>query len=983
MDDTNHHIHIQQSQDNLRKPIEHKDVKTACRTLGLFDSPMSDPKAQMHILKQRSDEAAAALTLSKLTSFEVITLYRTIYRPQMIYPMPFTAFTKTQCTKIQCQMKRTLLHSLGLPQSLPNALVFAPQQLGGIGFSHLYTEQGIAASTMLLRTLRHHNDIDKTVRIYLRWYQHVTGVGFLVLEQPGDRITHVKETWLDELRYFLHSSAGSIILPNEPRPLLLREHDQYIMDVARQFLRGAQLKHVNAVRLYLQVERVSELATADGLRLPIALFRQGGPDRSNISSISTLLWPYATKPTGRILGTWRKLLRFLAPNKTSRLLSQPLGQWFSSSMDAELSRREWRNVYDSVSARVFRCEMPEKGAHIAQWNKYPIQSQLAHLWCLHGAPDGWVSSYPATSVPIDAITGLLIARPKYTSPQPAPAQPNPVNPTSTFTHQHLEAEASRNGIGKLYHFDVPGPAWMTDLLRFSFTDSFLTRVSEATLELYRALVSGNRTIIIATDGSYVKPHGGFGWCIATTKGKILWHGYGVTRGRPMSSFRSELYGRLAAFSFLKKFILYSRPLAQGFQVDSYCDNKAVLQREAQWRDRDTANSYLTMAPDYDAVQTLMQVQSDIPGMQLHNAHVKAHQDRNNKTNRRPLPTPAILNIAADKLATLGLAAAQRDQQSFIPLACSAYLSFQQHTLTSRYTNTMRFQTAEHGLIKYVAQKYSLDTIDTATAIAWQSISTARKQRDLQTTFPTKLLCNWLATAKRLHQESRSNYSYCVRCKNDNDDGALEDFAHFLRCPHIEAAKWRTDFCHQLQDHLQAEATPPSLTMLICRNAKSFLGNQPHLSDAQTHIGWENFFRGLITTSWLRQVDEHYGTLSTLNANHNGTTWGGTLIAFIWRQVRQGWVTRCQTADQHHQTAADRIRIDGLRHAIRELYDYSEATTYTRAFTQPLDTLLSTHEGNLQAWLTNHKENILRGHESFNSLPPPTIRQRSIRHYFHP
>jgi len=975
IEELDHQIEIQQSQDNISKSILHKEPDEACRTLGFFDAPTCDPTAHYQVLKKRTVAAASALSTSSLSPYELTTLYKTIYRPQMTYAMNFTAFTSKQCNSIQNSMKVTILHAMGLHRNLPHAMVYAPESMGGLGLSDLHVEQGIGASTILLRMIRANGEVGTSLRIYLRWYQHIAGVGFPVLEQPARPITHVTEPWLDELRKFLANNDGGILLPNEPKPIVLRVNDGYIMDHAQTNFAGITLERINNARMYLQVERISELATADGQFLPAVLYKR--PTREAITSRSTLLWRHVPPPDTKTWTAWRKWMKSLAPITTRRLY-QPLGAWYTDAL--KVDNRDWKNVYDVTEDRVYRHHPQAHGftwqtTHIEhkgrRWHLAPTEHPL-------GDDD---EGYSLTSVPIDFLTNSIIQ-------QPAPQLPRPLATPASLTrsdnstatsqdeiHAHNQHKDTLRKIGFPTVSFSNGPEWMDDLLRYSSVASDFQNQSEAAnIALQKALNTGQRTIYIGTDGSFSESYGGFGWSIGSPT-MTIWYGWGVTRGSPITPFRSELYGRLAAFSFLQQFVRQTPDIGT-FTVRSYCDSTSALKAEHKWADRNAHNSYQGLA---DALATLMNIQSNIPGMQLHSTHVKAHQDRK-RSSRYKLPRSALLNIEADRLAAIGLHLAHHDQLPFLPLACNAYIKFDGRVLTSCYTGTIRYSTAHRQLSQFLA-KYAI-SVATAQHIAWPSIALARKRKDLQTPFVTKLLCNWLASSSRLHTQGQLASHSCLRCQSPHEEGPEETFSHILRCPHPTAGQWRMEFLRSLDEHLEATATPPELWASIHHNARSFLHNTltTNINSAQANIGWEHFFRGFIPTTWIQQVDAAAESQGHRHLTNRSDTWGADLVSFLWTQMRHCWVARCTCTDTHDRITADRVRINVLHERITALYEYRHITTYTRAFKHTLEQTLRRKEPQLIAWLQNHEDNILQGHQRFQIHPRQQL-QRAITDFF--
>ena len=92
-----------------------------------------------------------------------------------------------------------------------------------------------------------------------------SGLGFHLLEDPNIFILWLP-TWLMSLRQFLYSHNVTIILTDCGYVLLCCKHDQYLMELALQgrSFNSSNYKHINCVRLYLQVATLSDISDGNG-----------------------------------------------------------------------------------------------------------------------------------------------------------------------------------------------------------------------------------------------------------------------------------------------------------------------------------------------------------------------------------------------------------------------------------------------------------------------------------------------------------------------------------------------------------------------------------------------------------------------------------------------------------------------------------------------------------------------------------------------
>ena len=160
-----------------------------------------------------------------------------------------------------------LLVSIGICRNFPRALVFAPTKYFGLGIKHLYTSQ---ETERILNMIQHTANNTETGNLYRASLEHLileVGMGELVFDQPYHELCFlatsslVKSTW-----QFLYTN--SIQLKHDVHIPLVREHDRPIMqDFYAAGYRDLQLAAINRCRLFLNVYRMSDIITSDGLSI--------------------------------------------------------------------------------------------------------------------------------------------------------------------------------------------------------------------------------------------------------------------------------------------------------------------------------------------------------------------------------------------------------------------------------------------------------------------------------------------------------------------------------------------------------------------------------------------------------------------------------------------------------------------------------------------------------------------------------------------
>ena len=123
-------------------------------------------------------------------------------------------------------------------------------------------------------------------------------------------------------------------------------------------------------------------------------------------------------------------------------------------------------------------------------------------------------------------------------------------------------------------------------------------------------------------------------------------------------------------------------------------------------------------------------------------------------------------------------------------------------------------------------------------------------------------------------------------------------------------------------------------------------------DEQHSIGWLNFYRGRISTTWLAAQHDH-AKLNTNQAEQDTTQWASQIITTLWHGFLQLWEERKQ--DQHGRDTIQQS--DKLRKNLLKKIDllYANLHTYDnedkRFFSKPVTNWEQASNKDIQDWLT--------------------------------
>jgi hypothetical protein len=118
-----------------------------------------------------------------------------------------------------------------------------------------------------------------------KWNQVTAGVGFAILTQPWSSLPHAVGQWIPSLCEFLTSSEYTIEMVNTYTVCTRRVHDRILMeDAMTGDFTDSKMRMINRCRLFLQVECLLDVCTADGLTADPGL-KAKSPHRARSSGL--------------------------------------------------------------------------------------------------------------------------------------------------------------------------------------------------------------------------------------------------------------------------------------------------------------------------------------------------------------------------------------------------------------------------------------------------------------------------------------------------------------------------------------------------------------------------------------------------------------------------------------------------------------------------------------------------------------------------
>ena len=815
------------------------------KTLGVQKSPYSTNKGLYLALAKRNNSHTKTMARSPFSRTDAWAYYHAIYLPSMSYPFPSSTISDSFCTALQRQFKKAFLPKYGFNRTMPNAVVYGPSELGGIGLRTLSVERGIAQVYHFLACIRSEGVQHQLAKIMVSWGQFLAGTGVPILEDVHTLLPHMDPMqWLPQMRSFLSTVDCRVELEQTFVPDLQREHDAYLMDLALTYTSSpTDLKLINACRIYLGVTFVSDVATPEGSSLTRAAY----DGRMDVLTQHRGLIPYQRRPGPKSWTKWRKFLTSLLCSTQQRRLIQPLGKWFFGGSS---TFRNWLSYLDRPSSRLF------VSAPNGQWLEYRYQGMVfLPTTILH-------YSVPSTATPAQTLTtgpAKILSSSHYVIPRPLPPIPNTLA-------DHLLQLAP----------------WERSLC------------SQCTLlcstEDFSVFLHSPSPLLVSSDGSAGSFVGKFGCVCATENGQRLFRINGPAPGYKTSSFRAESYAFLAILRFLIQscqFLSCSLPSALQMFTDSESLVKTI-QKRLEWL---VEFPYSTMTTDWDLQQCISRSLRKFDQLP-HICHVRGHQDKYQAYST--LPLPAQLNVDADHAAA-EFVYTQQVSSCFAPITegCHALLHGANGTITSNFRATLRRLATFENLRQYHCTKYDWSE-SVFESVDWLAHSRAINSHFSRRHFLLKFIHDWLPLG---YQKSRYADFYSDTCPLCST--TLETRSHFLQCPNRD---WFGNLADDLRSKWHDLEVDPLIRTLLMEFFLSYISQTtpsfptvPHAYHhailSQLAIGHEQVFLGRFSSHWAKLQDQYLQSTSLSPTFFSGTRIITATINTIWLHVLALWTRR--------------------------------------------------------------------------------------------
>lgn len=797
--------------------------------VGLGFSLCPDGNQQPHFdttLAKVRDLCTAA-GASHLTEGEAHQLLYQRMVPKLSYALHGTAFTVKQCRSINTLLRRTFLPSMKFNRNFPSAVLYGSLKYGGMEFPETNTLQDQVQLDYIIKQLRWDRSVANAFLVTLDLVQMCSGFTDPIFETTAGKIEYLQPSYILALRHRLYEMDAFLWIEKKWTPRLQRRNDTSLMQtfLACPQISRAMLKRANAVRLYLRVVTIADLADVGGTYIPAGILT--GEWRAG----SDYKWPYQPLPPANFWSTFRRCIRLTFCTNTppyshpshSLTLDVALGKWFI------VPRNTWFICYRSSTAVFWR---KENGAEI-----YAMT---------HGSAAGFYHiSHTVESIPLDChpiryreIKGTLWTHGKY-----AP---------------------------RLRHITTVSPGAIIEEPTLSEPIELLTLGSDGSVNLRDAIAT-------------------CAWMLHQSETNTLKACYILEDMTSLSSYRSELEGMYRGLKQITALQTQPQRLDQwcdnkaavdrsnsslytpGSRIQPDADILMAIHHVQTMMEGTTDITCRHVYGHQDTRPSKQPQQNEYPdtstGSEASEDEYIEHATRPRNPNPTTKTLQARINIECDKIATETAEAAreqtiQRDDILRLPYEGSrAILNIGGRWVTSQQRRYICEAKWDRSLQDYCCRRYEW-TSQVFHSVRWKSIHSVRKNMNHYHRRQTsKIMHGWLPVMHR--QGIITGSTQCPACSCPD-----ETMEHLFKCKNKALMEKKDTLIVEFRTSGISAGIPRAIMEAFSGLLYAFIhGTEVHLPEhpgiaaaveAQLEIGLRLLPRGYIATTWL-EILEEFGT----------------------------------------------------------------------------------------------------------------------------
>ena len=250
------YIDIKNNTDNTTECVQAISAYTPYQSLGTIQGICTEQNDQFEIQLAKSKQLMTALVCSGVSAKCAWIHWNLVFVSSIGYLLGVCHLDETQLHDLQKYYLPVVLNMMGFSKTYAHAMVFGPSTHGGIGGIDLRIEQGLMIIYEMMRIMRTPGHGQDILRVFLRTFQHASGLSLPLFENPNKRAPRLVGYYYVYLRKFIAEHKIQLEFSCIDCPQPEREDDFLIMDQVcektKDGLSDALINQINYYRTYLQ-----------------------------------------------------------------------------------------------------------------------------------------------------------------------------------------------------------------------------------------------------------------------------------------------------------------------------------------------------------------------------------------------------------------------------------------------------------------------------------------------------------------------------------------------------------------------------------------------------------------------------------------------------------------------------------------------------------------------------------------------------------
>ena len=837
--------------------------------LGYHLCPDGNQHHEFKVVMQKLRTVAASTSSSFLTDREAKQLLYQRLMPAIDYHLHLTSFTEKQCDQLNTVVRKHFFPAMHFNRNTANAVMRGPMEQGGMELPDMYTRQDQKQVTYIIKQLRKNGTVANDFLVTLDMIQLLSGLTTPILEFTKKKLRYLDQSFIVRLQERLSEIDASIWIEEAWVPQLQRDRDESLMEafMERDGITTADYRKLNAVRIYLRVITIADLADESGTFIGCNALQGDWRAQSDFE------WPDQPRPPDKWFTLFRRHIRETFCTRlderhhksNSMDLDIPLGLW------NQVPRNTWFECYRSPNA-LYRRYTDESGQDRVQLMvERPRRSG-------HYRHEQDVDTVPLNSYPIKIANeigeGVWTRRPHIMNPAPAN---DPKPPGYIVENTHLPTTVmrpSKTGSDGSVHKNenVAAAAWIIPTNEQEFVKACYLMTNVSSVNSYRSELEGVFRSLYHMQYLGMDPEETVTQWFDNESGVQTSNRAPVT-GKDMMQPEADL---LLAIHHLKSKLAFS----------------AVSRHVRGHQDARTRRKQ-TEEPDDDSLAT-------------------TESTRIQTIDCSKFTDEAKLNIACDELAGATAAGAIANPESLPPPTellqmpyegSKAVLRIGKKWITSQEHRYLYAARREPHIRKYIMERHNWNE-EQYNSVHWRVIGAVRRRSNTNLQRFTGKLMHGILPVNHVRRHV-IHTTQCPGCACPD-----ETIAHIFQCSNpmmvskreeIIAAlrkkglrKLSRKILHTIADFIQQYSEGGEMRPTTTNHPAILAAVK-----AQSELGWDDFFRGYLVKDWLKALE------ATKNADAHQQF--DQLQQLIWFDVAlPQWTMRNQVA---HGPDSNTIRVE--------------------------------------------------------------------------